>query len=106
MTMRAKIRKLEHWLTLQPNMGDVKYVREGSLHLVSTEVRTTSTRASSMVTRFGLIAQEVMAGSHFSVSKSPALLVPCKREDLATWKITVAIPAKKTAGVERLLEGK
>ena len=77
--------------------GFVPYVskkRVGDSYLVELTTITTTTRASSMVTRLRLLSLEIAGESQFSVGKELVTEAPTTRDSLATWKITVSISIK------------
>ncbi len=57
--------------------------------------RTTKTRASSMVTRIGLIVSDVAGGRKFIVMKRLVGDAPATRDALATWCIAVQFKASR-----------
>jgi FAD synthase len=69
--------------------------KTGDSYVVEFEARTTKTRASSMVTRVRLIANEVVVGPDFTVGKELLSEPPADRSALATWRVFVKIAIRK-----------
>lgn len=90
-------RRIAHWTRTYPFPVKVISEKTEKGFTVYFEYRTTKTRASSMVTRVQLIANEVLMGIEFSVEKQLVSEPPPTRESLATWKIEVSIPFLKEA---------
>jgi FAD synthase len=86
--------KIGHWTQTYNFCGEVSSSRTDTHHVIQFEARTTKTRASSMVTRVKLMANEVIVGYDFSVSKELLSDPPRDRAALATWRISVKIAIK------------
>ena len=62
---------------------------------ISYEVRTTTTRASSLVTRIRLLVEEIVRPQPIVVDKVLLSDSPKERSTLATWMIFVKLSTKK-----------
>lgn len=94
MTANELAKKISHWLGGYGFCGEVVTENVPNSYVVQFEARTTKSRASSMVTRVGLIASEVLGSCRFEVGKSRMGEPPLSREALSTWKIFVEVKKK------------
>ena len=109
MTSRSLARKIADWIPRSglATRGSVGVSRFAGTHVVLFEVRTTKTRASSIVTRLGLAIASMANGHEFSVDKEVDGDLPRYREDLATWKIEARVrPQQRKVGGFVLLDRK
>jgi hypothetical protein len=60
--------------------------------LIEVSLHTTKTRASTIQSRLGLIVAELADGHEFSTTKECVGELPKRREALAQWTISVALP--------------
>lgn len=88
-------REVSRWIKDYGFCERVEVGRTDDHHVIEFEVRTTSTRASSMVTRIKLIVAELSSRSDVTVDKELMSRPPETRDALATWSIYVAIPVKR-----------
>lgn len=91
---------VKKWIKAYQFCGIVRSHRLGDYNYVEFEAVTTKTRASTMVTRVGLIAQDIVAGSgrRVIVGKELMSAPPSTRADLATWKIYAKVLVGKQEG--------
>ena len=94
MSTEELARTVGRWVKSYNFCTKVLVRRELDQFVVSFESRTTSTRSSSMVTRLGLMAAQVLPDSRFQTGKVLTSPPPEDRSALATWRIFVAIPVK------------
>ena len=87
-------REISRWIREYQFCGKVRSRRTEYQRIVEFEARTTKTRASSMVTRIGLIAMEVAATSRGKIFVGKELVSepPATRDSLASWRIYATIP--------------
>ncbi len=99
MRLDAVIREVRRWVS---RFDYVENLRVGAYadggRFVEFVARTTKTRASSIVTRVGLIVADVAKDRKFTVLKRLDGDSPATRDDLATWHIVVQF--KSTRRVE------
>jgi len=88
-------KRVGHWLREYDFCSPVVSGRVDDEYVVSFEARTTKTRASSIVTRVGLIAEEVAEGRDYVNGKELVGDPPEDRSGLATWRIYVKIPIRR-----------
>ena len=88
-------RRISHWTREYNFCGNVVTKRTDQHYVVEFVARTTKTRASSMVTRVSLIANEVIVGPDFVVGKELIGAPPLDRASLASWRIFVNIMIRK-----------
>lgn len=94
MTANEVARAVKRWTESYHFCGDVEMHREFAKYVVEFTARTTKTRASSMVTRVGLIVAEVIKEQEFEVGKELMSDPPKDRAALSTWRIYVNVPVK------------
>ena len=86
-------RKVSHWAKEYGFTGKVSTKKADGAWVIEFQARTTKTRASSMVTRLGLIVQELAGAAHqISTGKQLMSDPPSTREDLGTWRIFAEVP--------------
>jgi len=88
-------RRIAYWTKQHNFCGEVLTRRRLDQYTIEFVARTTKTRASSMVTRVKLIANEVLGGAQHTVDKQLLSDPPEDRASLSTWRIFIAIPIKK-----------
>lgn len=91
-------KKMAAWIVRHRFCSEARVGRIGDDYLVEFVSRTTKTRASSMVTRIGLIAAEVAAGAPIFVGKKLLSGPPRDRDDVVGWIVYVRVPIRKRSG--------
>lgn len=95
MSSEELAKRVNHWIRTYHFCGEVTSGRTDGYHYIQFEARTTSTRASSMVTRLKLMVSELVVGPEFEVSKRLIGQAPIERSSLATWQVYVRIFIRK-----------
>jgi hypothetical protein len=80
-------------------MGGVSTQKIADYFVCSMDIRTTTTRASSLETRERLVATSISCDA--IVWKEIVGHYPETRESLGSWKIFAAVPVKKTRAVRK-----
>jgi hypothetical protein len=88
-------KRISHWLREYDFCSPVVSGRAGNDHVVAFTARTTKTRASSIVTRICLIAEEIASGREFEAGKELVGDPPEDRAGLASWRIYVRVPVRR-----------
>src|SRR5665213_3388330 len=94
MRIEEAVREVKRWVEKYDYCSNVEVGAAKNLKFVKFSARTTTTRASSMVTRIKHIVQDAVDGRGFGVSKELVGLPPETRADLASWAITVVLPLR------------
>lgn len=95
MSSEELAKKIGYWTKAHKFCGKVQTRRVPDYYIISFVARTTKTRASSMVTRVKLIAEEVLGDVHCAIGKELISDPPEDRASLASWRIFVYIPVRK-----------
>ena len=96
MRFRDLVKEIEHWIEEQ-KFGESVWVREAAeCTILGFDIRTTKTRASSIVTRLDLMIKDISREHEFRVGHQLVSEGPKDRDDLATWTVfTVVGKARK-----------
>ncbi len=86
-------KKIKYWAEFK-FCDKVLLYKTSDCYLVEFETRTTMSRASSMVTRIRLIAQDASSSTKVYAGKKLVSEPPAAREDLASWIIFVVVPIR------------
>lgn len=89
-------KEVSHWARMYQFSGEVKHEKSPESHKIHFEARTTSTRASTMVTRLRLIVHDINDSPDILVGKELISARPENRAALASWRIYVSVPIRRT----------
>lgn len=92
-------RKILHWIKQYDFSKHVFLKRTQHYMIIEFDVRTTKTRASTIVTRLKLLVWEISEKSDICVSKELTSAPPKSRGELASWRIFTTIPVRKHASM-------
>ena len=94
MRLDDAVRAVKRWIEKYDYCHDLIVDRESG-RLLYFSAKTTTTRASSMVSRISTIVEEVLGEGNFEVFKVLVGDPPADRGDLANWEIAVHLPGSR-----------